>query len=127
MGLLLACCQDCIGAVSIYALLLLKTHEPLPLLLPALTTVAPDYHSACSHKLFGKPTPLAFPYSATQLLALAEQIVRSHITVKGMQPKLSLTLAATGDPGQPTRFTIVAPWEPTFSSPQPRTTSACQK
>jgi serine/threonine-protein kinase HipA len=72
-----------------------------------LPAAAPDYHPACSRKLFGKPTPPAFPYSEAQLLALAEQIVRSHITVTGVQPKLSLTLAATGEAGQPTRFTIV--------------------
>lgn len=67
----------------------------------------PDYHPACSRKLFGQATLPAFPYSEAQLLTLAEQIVRSHITVTGVQPKLSLTLAATGDAGQPTRLTIV--------------------
>ena len=30
---------------------------------------------------------------------MAEQIVRSHVTVTGVQPKLSLTLAAIGDAG----------------------------
>lgn len=73
----------------------------------SLPTAAPDYHPACSRKLFGKPVPPAFPYSEAQLLALAEQIVRSHITVTGVQPKLSLTLAATGEAAQSTRFTIV--------------------
>ena len=52
-----------------------------------------------------------FPYSEAQLLALAEQIVRRHITVTGVQPKLSLTLVATGDARQPTRFTIVGTLE----------------
>lgn len=66
----------------------------------------PDYHPACSRKLFGQAIPPAFPYSEAHLLALAEQLVRSHITVTGVQPKLSLTLAAPGDAGQPTRLTI---------------------
>ena len=65
------------------------------------------YHPACSRKLFGRPTPPAFPYSEAELLALAEQIVRRHITVTGVQPKLSLALAATGEAAQPTRLTIV--------------------
>ena len=52
-------------------------------------------------------SPPAFPYSEAQLLALAEQIVRSHITVTGVQPKLSLTLAATSDARQSIRFTLV--------------------
>ncbi|MGY2134600.1 HipA domain-containing protein [Hymenobacter sp. HD11105] len=33
--------------------------------------------------------------------------MRQHITVTGVQPKLSLTLAPTGPAGQPARFTIV--------------------
>jgi serine/threonine-protein kinase HipA len=77
----------------------LYCYQPLP-------ATAPDYHPAYSRKLFGKPTPLAFLYYEAQLLALAEQIMRSHITVTGVQFKLSLTLAATGDAAQPTRFTI---------------------
>jgi len=48
-----------------------------------LMTTAPEYHPACSRKLFGKTTPLAFPYSETQLLTLAEQLIRSYITVTG--------------------------------------------
>jgi serine/threonine-protein kinase HipA len=60
----------------------LYCYQPLP-------TTAHTYHPACSRKLFGKPTPPAFPYSEAQLLALAEQIVRSHITVTGVQPKLA--------------------------------------
>jgi serine/threonine-protein kinase HipA len=77
----------------------------------SLPAAALGCHPACSHKLFGKPTPPAFPYSEAQLLALAEQIVRSHLTVTGVQPKLSLTLAATGNAGQPTRFPFPS-WAP---------------
>jgi len=49
--------------------------------------------------------PPTFPYCEAQLLLLTDQIVRSHITVTGVQPKLLLTLAATGDAGQSTHFT----------------------
>jgi serine/threonine-protein kinase HipA len=78
----------------------LYCYQPLP-------AVALGYHPACSRKLFGRATPPVFPYSEAELLALAEQIVRRHVTVTGVQPKLSLTLAPTGDVAQPTRFTIV--------------------
>lgn len=66
-----------------------------------------DYHPACSRRLFGKPMPPAFPYTEAQMLALAEAIVRQHITVTGVQPKLSLTIAPAGTARQPGRFTIV--------------------
>lgn len=66
-----------------------------------------DYHPACSRRLFGKPVPPAFPYTEAEMLALAEAVVRQHVTVTGVQPKLSLTVAPAGTAGQPARFTIV--------------------
>jgi hypothetical protein len=60
-----------------------KTHEPLPLLLLAPTSRGPQIIT-----LHAAVTPPAFLYSEALLLALAEQIVCSHITVKGVQPKL---------------------------------------
>lgn len=76
-------------------------YQPLP------DSAGPAYHPACSRRLFGKPLPPAFPYSEAEMLALAEAIVRQHITVPGVQPKLSLTIAPAGAAGQPARFTIV--------------------
>lgn len=38
--------------------------------------------------------------SEAQLLASTGQIIRSHLTVPGGQPKLLLTLVAAGDAGQ---------------------------
>ena len=77
-------------------------YQPLP---GSENTLA--YHPACSRKLFGKVRPPAFPYSQAQLLELAEAVVRQHITVTGVQPKLSLSVgpADTDQPGG--RFTIV--------------------
>lgn len=66
-----------------------------------------EYHPPCSRKLFGKSSPPVFPYTEAEMLALAEAVVRQHITVTGVQPKLSLTIASAGTVGQPTRFTIV--------------------
>ncbi len=68
---------------------------------------AAAYHPACSRRLFGKAVPPAFPYTEAEMLALAEAVVRQHITVTGVQPKLSLHLASAGGAGQPERFTIV--------------------
>ena len=67
----------------------------------------PVYHPACSRKLFGKAVPPAFPYTEADMLVLAEVVVHQHITVTGVQPKLSLALAPVGTAGQPSRFTIV--------------------
>ncbi|WP_317044130.1 HipA domain-containing protein [Hymenobacter gelipurpurascens] len=51
--------------------------------------------------------PPAFPYTEGEMRALAEAVVRQHITVTGVQPKLSLALAPAGPAGQPSRLTIV--------------------
>ncbi|WP_370551486.1 HipA domain-containing protein [Hymenobacter sp. BT559] len=51
--------------------------------------------------------PPAFPYTEAEMLALAEAVVRQHITVTGVQPKLSLGLTPAGGAGQPARLTIV--------------------
>ncbi|MFD2787205.1 HipA domain-containing protein [Hymenobacter rubripertinctus] len=67
----------------------------------------PAYHPACSRKLFGKVRPPAFPYSQAQLLELAEAVVRQHITVTGVQPKLSLSVAPADAQRPGGRFTIV--------------------
>ncbi|GAA3973765.1 HipA domain-containing protein [Hymenobacter antarcticus] len=66
-----------------------------------------DYHPACSRKLFGRATPPTFPYSETQMLGLAEKIVSQHITVTGVQPKLSLSLVPGSVANGPARLTIV--------------------
>jgi serine/threonine-protein kinase HipA len=72
------------------------------------------YHPACSRKLFGKAEPPLLPYTEEQLLALAEQVIRSQIAVTGVQPKLSLDLEKQdkqrSDANTPPRFTIVGLW-----------------
>ncbi|MGI4832003.1 MAG: hypothetical protein ACRYFK_00920 [Janthinobacterium lividum] len=72
--------------------------------------------------------PARLPYSEAELLALAEQIVHHHITVLGVQPKLSLTLAPTDSGAQPTRFTIVGALEGNYIlKPLPHTILACRR
>jgi serine/threonine-protein kinase HipA len=65
-----------------------------------------DYHSACCRSLFEGAQPPRLPFTWAQLNSLAEQVVRSHVAVPGVQPKLSLHLESGGarDGG---RFTLV--------------------
>ncbi len=55
------------------------------------TDVSP-YHRDCCRQLFGRSEAPVLPYSWDGLNALAEQIVRRHVAVPGVQPKLSLHL-----------------------------------
>jgi len=64
------------------------------------------YHPACCQKLFGSRRPPVFPYTWQDLNALAEQVVRQHVTVPGVQPKLLLHLERA-KAGQDARFTLV--------------------
>jgi serine/threonine-protein kinase HipA len=64
------------------------------------------YHAACCEKLFESPRPPVFPYTWKELNELAARIVRHHVTVPGVQPKLSMHLERSG--GQKgSRFTLV--------------------
>lgn len=69
-----------------------------------------DFHARCSKKIFGQPIPPVLPYTEAQMEELAEQIIRSQITVTGVQPKLSLVLTPGSHLGEPQRFTIVGLW-----------------
>lgn len=64
--------------------------------LEALRDGVSDYHPYCSRKLFGSSQPPKLPYSAKDLDTLAEQVIRQHIAVPGVQPKLSLHLDRSG-------------------------------
>lgn len=64
------------------------------------------YHPACCRKLFAGAQAPQLPCSWANLNALAEQVVRSHVAVPGVQPKLSLHLER-GNAGDGGRFTLV--------------------
>lgn len=66
------------------------------------------FHTACCKKLFGSATPPALPYAWEELNKLAEQIISRHITVPGVQPKLSMHLEKGGR-GRDARLTLVGP------------------
>ena len=69
-----------------------------------------DFHAACSRKMFGKPVAPVLPYTEDQMEKLGLEIVRSKVTVTGVQPKLSLELTESESKGVPRRFTIVGLW-----------------
>lgn len=65
------------------------------------------FHESCSKKIFGSAIPPELPYTENDMLALAEQVVKSQKTVTGVQPKLSLGIQKMKSGEHPTRFTIV--------------------
>ena len=74
-----------------------------------LDVIDSDFHDACSKKFFGKRIPPELPYSEEEMENLAKQIIRSKITLTGVQPKLSLEVAKTVK-NEPERLTIVGLW-----------------
>lgn len=68
-----------------------------------------DFHSACCKKIFGQSTPPELPYTEDQMEQLALQVVKSQITLTGVQAKLSLELTPSKK-GEGKRFTIVGLW-----------------
>ncbi len=83
-----------------------------------------DFHASCSKKIFGTVIRPELPYDESQMNELALSVVQSQMTVTGVQPKLSLNLAAGERKSDPKRFTIVGLWgnyilkPPTTNYPQ---------
>jgi serine/threonine-protein kinase HipA len=74
-----------------------------------LTESDKDFHTACSKKIFGTTTPPLLEYTNQQMLELAEKVIKSHTTVTGVQPKLSLGLnKISGE--LPQKLTIIGVW-----------------
>jgi len=66
-----------------------------------------DMHVRCSRAFYGQPQPPLFLYTADEIDALAEQTVRTHTTIPGVQPKLSLKLEGLKGRHGPGRLTLV--------------------
>jgi serine/threonine-protein kinase HipA len=75
-----------------------------------LTVNDQDFHSSCSKKIFGLPTPPALPYSEEDLEPLAKEVIQRQIAVTGVQAKLSLHITGNDKEGAARRFTIVGLW-----------------
>ena len=76
-----------------------------------------DFHASCSKKIFGSDVVPELPYSDDDMLALATEIIRSQISVTGVQAKLSLEISAL-KPKEKKRFTIVGLWGGFILKPQ---------
>ncbi|MGZ5244467.1 MAG: HipA domain-containing protein [Bacteroidia bacterium] len=68
-----------------------------------------NFHPACSRKIFGKAQAPELPYTEEDMLKLANQVIRSHAAVTGVQPKLSLDIEKSR-PSDIPKFTIVGLW-----------------
>ncbi len=75
-----------------------------------LTQSETDFHAACSKKIFDQPIPPELPYTEDKMVELATQVIRTHVTVTGVQAKLSLHLTTGENKNAPKRFTIVGLW-----------------
>lgn len=64
-----------------------------------------DFHASCSRKIFGSPVPPELPYAENDLEALAKTIIKSQVTLTGVQAKLSLHITKSNSDTK--RFTIV--------------------
>ncbi|MEW6711391.1 MAG: HipA domain-containing protein [Candidatus Riflebacteria bacterium] len=69
-----------------------------------------DFHSQCCQRFFGRRKTPELPYALDQMLELARQVLNTHKTVTGVQPKLSLGLSKGSSNDTPDRLTIVGLW-----------------
>ncbi|HJV78478.1 MAG TPA: HipA domain-containing protein [Paludibacter sp.] len=76
-----------------------------------------DFHASCSRKIFGSAVAPELPYSDDEMQSLATEIIRSQISVTGVQAKLSLEILPS-KPKENKRFTIVGLWGGYILKPQ---------
>jgi serine/threonine-protein kinase HipA len=69
-----------------------------------------DFHRLCSKKIFGQASPPIIDFDEKKLGEMALQVIKSQISVTGVQPKLSLEVASGQSKNEPKRFTIVGLW-----------------
>ena len=77
-----------------------------------------EFHKSCSRKYFGKNTPPILDYTQSEMLELAQKVVKSQRTVTGVQPKLSLSSKKMTEDSAIERFTIVGLWGKFILKPQ---------
>ncbi|MDR0972847.1 MAG: HipA domain-containing protein [Prevotellaceae bacterium] len=76
-----------------------------------------DFHPQCSKRMFGTVVPPVLPYTKADIERLALEVVRSQVTLTGVQPKLSVDVERGRDDGKE-RFTIVGLWGRYILKPQ---------
>jgi len=77
-----------------------------------------EFHKSCSRKFFGKNIPPLLDYTQSEMLELAEKVVKSQRTVTGVQPKLSMSSSKMTEDSAIERFTIVELWGKFILKPQ---------
>jgi serine/threonine-protein kinase HipA len=80
--------------------------------------VSYEFHKSCSRKFFGKDIPPLIDYTQSEMLELAEKVVKSKRTVTGVQPKISLSSKKLTGDSVFERFTIVGLWGKYILKPQ---------
>lgn len=74
-----------------------------------------DFHPECAKRFFGTKVPPAITYFHTDIKKLAKEVVRTKITVPGVQAKLSMDLERVQNEQ---RLTIVGLWGRYILKPQ---------
>ncbi len=77
-----------------------------------------EYHKSCSIKFFGNQLPPKLDFSQSDMLRLAQQVVKSQKTITGVQPKLSLVNKKMTNDSTTEKFTIVGLWGQYILKPQ---------
>jgi len=77
-----------------------------------------EFHKSCSKKFFGKPIPPILEYKQEEMFELAKKVVKSQITVTGVQPKISLGSKKISGDSRLEKFTIVGLWGKYILKPQ---------
>jgi len=67
-----------------------------------------DFHAKCAKKMFGTAQAPVLDYSLDQMQELAHKVVQSHVTVPGVQAKLSFHFEPKR--GEANRLTLVGVW-----------------
>ncbi len=77
-----------------------------------------EFHQRCSKKFYNSKNPPKLEYEQSDMIALAEKVVKSQRTVTGVQAKLSLDRKKMGGDSGRERFTIVGLWGKYILKPQ---------
>lgn len=75
-----------------------------------LTTEPGEFHEECSKRIFLQKDAPVLSYTESELAELGLQVIRSSISVTGVQPKLSLDFEKEKENQASKRFTIVGLW-----------------
>lgn len=77
-----------------------------------------EFHKSCSRNFFGKNTPPILAFTQSEMLELAQKVVKSQRTVTGVQPKLSLSSKKMTEDSAIERFIIIGLWGEFILKPQ---------